>query len=125
MILRTLALSGMLGLAGSLPAAAVDTSMQLVLTLDGSAQRDVTTYQCEGIDDPVTVEYINAHPIFLAVLPVEDDTLIFVATVSASGVRYVSGQYVWHTSGAEAILIDEMAGEDAEPIDCISAADIP
>ncbi len=125
MILRTLALSGMLGLAGSLPAAAVDTSMQLVLTLDGPAQRDVTTYQCEGIDDPVTVEYINAHPIFLAVLPVEDDTLIFVATVSASGVRYVSGQYVWHTSGAEAILIDEMAGEDAEPIDCISAADIP
>lgn len=125
MTFRTLALATMLSLAAGLPATAVETSMQLVLTLDGPAQRDVTTYQCEGIDDPVTVEYINAHPIFLAVLPVEDDTLIFVATVSGSGVRYVSGQYVWHTSGAEAILIDEMAGEDADPIDCISAADIP
>lgn len=108
----------------SLPTYAVETSMQLVLTLDGNAQRDVVSYQCEGIDDPMTVEYINAHPIFLAVVPVEGESLIFVNVISASGARYVSGQYEWWSKGNEVSFTDAMSDVD-EPISCHSVEDIP
>lgn len=107
------------------PAFAVETSMQLVLTLEGNAQRDVETYQCEGIDEPMTVEYINAHPIFLAIVPVEGESLIFVNVMSGSGARYASGQYIWWTKGVEAQLYDEMADEDAEPLSCFADVDTP
>src|SRR5690606_12943897 len=66
---KSLVVAAALSLA-ALPALAVETSMQLVLELEGSAQRDVTTYQCDGIEEPMVVEYINAHPIFLAMVPV-------------------------------------------------------
>lgn len=107
------------------PAPAVETSMQLVLTLEGNAQRDVMTYQCEGSDELLTVEYVNAHPIFLAIVPVEGERLIFVNVISGSGARYASGQYVWWTRGVEAQLYDEMAPEDAEPVSCFADADTP
>lgn len=107
------------------PAGAVETSMQLVLTLEGNAQRDVITYQCEGIEEPLTVEYVNAHPIFLALLAVEGEQLVFVNVISASGARYASGRWVWWTQGQDASLYDEMADEDAEPVSCIELSDIP
>ena len=113
------------------PALAVDTSMQLVLELEGNAQRDVITYQCEDRDEPLTVSYINAHPIFLALVPVDDgegdvEDLIFVNVISGSGARYASGQYVWWTQGNEGALYDEMSDEEDTPIlDCIAANDIP
>ncbi|WP_116653246.1 MliC family protein [Pelagibacterium sediminicola] len=107
------------------PAPAVETSMQLVLTLEGNAQRDVMVYRCEGSDEPLTVEYVNAHPIFLAIVPVEGERLIFVNVISGSGARYASGQYVWWTRGVEAQLYDEMASEDAEPLSCFSDIDTP
>lgn len=122
--MKKLILATAMGLA-ALPAGAVETSMQLVLTLDGNAQRDVVTYQCEGIDEPKTVEYINAHPIFLAIVPVDGESLVFVNVISASGARYVSGQYEWWSRGNEAFFSDAVDDENAEPIDCISAEDIP
>jgi membrane-bound inhibitor of C-type lysozyme len=109
----------------AMPASAVETSMQLVLTLEGNAQRDVITYECDGIEAPLTVEYVNAHPIFLALVPIEEESLVFVNVISASGARYASGQWVWWTQGNEAQLIDETADEDAESIACHSAEDIP
>jgi membrane-bound inhibitor of C-type lysozyme len=126
---KPLLLAAALSLA-ALPAGAVETSMQLVLELEGNAQRDVTTYQCEGIEEPMVVEYINAHPIFLAIVPIEGENLIFVNVVSASGARYVSGQYEWWSRGNEAFFTDSMdVGEEedseAEPISCHSVEDIP
>jgi membrane-bound inhibitor of C-type lysozyme len=103
----------------AMPASAVETSMQLVLTLEGNAQRDVITYECDGIEAPLTVEYVNAHPIFLALVPIEEESLVFVDVIVASG------QWVWWTQGNEAQLIDETADEDAESIACHSAEDIP
>lgn len=111
--------------AFALPAMAVETSMQLVLKLEGNAQRDVVAYQCEGRDEPVVVEYINAHPIFLAIVPVDGESLIFVNVIAASGARYASGQYIWWSRGTEAQLLDEMAGEDAEPLSCFADGDTP
>ncbi len=127
--MKPLLLAAALSLA-ALPAGAVETSMQLVLELEGNAQRDVITYQCEGIEDPMVVEYINAHPIFLAIVPIEGENLIFVNVISASGARYVSGQYEWWSRGNEAFFTDSMdVGEEedseAEPISCHSVEDIP
>lgn len=127
--MKPLLLAAALSLA-ALPAGAVETSMQLVLELEGNAQRDVMTYQCEGIEDPMVVEYINAHPIFLAIVPIEGENLIFVNVVSASGARYVSGQYEWWSRGNEAFFTDAMdVGEEedseAEPISCHSVVDTP
>lgn len=109
----------------SAPALAVETSMQLVLKLDGNAQRDVVTYQCDSIDEPLTVEYVNAHPIFLAIVPIEGESLVFVNVIAASGARYASGQYIWWTKGNDAELYDEMAEDDAEPIVCHAGLDTP
>ena len=112
----------------ALPANAVETSMQLVLELEGNAQRDVATYTCEGIDEPMTVQYINAHPIFLAIVPVEDEDLIFVNVIAASGARYVSGQYEWWTRGNEAQFTDAINEDDeseSAPVMCHTVEDIP
>ena len=125
--MKSLVVAAALSLA-ALPALAVETSMQLVLELEGNAQRDVTTYQCDGIEEPMVVEYINAHPIFLAMVPVEGENLIFVNVISGSGARYVSGQYEWWSRGNEAFFTDAMTAEgesEAEPVTCHSAQDIP
>jgi len=108
------------------PVHAVDTSMQLVISLSGDAERRLTRYQCEETMDLVTVEYIDAAPNFLAVTAVDGEKRIFVQALAASGVRYVSGQYVWWTKGAEASLYDEMAGPDAPALaTCLEANEIP
>ncbi|WMT87223.1 MliC family protein [Pelagibacterium sp. 26DY04] len=125
--MKSLVVAAALSLA-ALPALAVETSMQLVLELEGNAQRDVTTYQCDGIEEPMVVEYINAHPIFLAMVPVEGENLIFVNVISGSGARYVSGQYEWWTRGNEAFFSDAMTAEgesEAEPVTCHSIEEIP
>lgn len=125
--MKSLVVAAALSLA-ALPALAVETSMQLVLELEGNAQRDVTTYQCDGIEEPMVVEYINAHPIFLAMVPVEGEDLIFVNVISGSGARYVSGQYEWWTRGNEAFFSDAMTAEgesEAEPVTCHSVEEIP
>ncbi|HEY4202684.1 MAG TPA: MliC family protein [Devosiaceae bacterium] len=108
------------------PALALDTSMQVVLQLDGNAERNITKYQCDGVDEPLTVEYINASPTFLAFMPIEDQKLIFVSVLAASGAKYASGQYVWWTKGANAELYDLTQGEDAKPtMTCLEATETP
>lgn len=110
------------------PAGAVEAGMQLVFALEGNAQRDIAVYQCDGMDEPKSVQYINAHPHFLAIVPVEGEDLIFVNVISGSGARYVSGQYEWWSRGNEAMFTDAMtATEDAEaePVMCHTIEDIP
>lgn len=102
-----------------------ESRLQIVLELDGDAERRVVNYECEDDSGLRTVEYINAHPNFLAITEVEGERLIFVTAISASGVRYVSGAYVWWTKGPEAFFYDETAGEDAEPVTCIEATNTP
>ena len=123
-MIRT-ALAVLLSLAGAASVGAVETSMQLVLTLEGNAQRDVVSYQCEGEDGQMVVEYVNAHPIFLALVPVAGESLVFVNVLSASGARYASGQYIWWSQGNAAQLYDEMADGDEPLLDCHADADIP
>jgi membrane-bound inhibitor of C-type lysozyme len=107
------------------PAFALDTDLQLVLRLDGNAEHNVTTYQCEGMEEPLTVEYVNADPTYLAFLTLDGEKQIFVNVLAASGARYASGQYVWWTKGSEASLYDLTKGEDAPPVSCLEATETP
>lgn len=97
--------------AGASSAAAADVT----LSLDAPVERSSVAYACRGAA-PMTVEYVNAGDNSLALVPVDGRTLVFVATLAASGVRYASGPYVWWTKGDEASLSDLRNGEDADPI---------
>ncbi|MHB1103575.1 MAG: MliC family protein [Devosia sp.] len=95
-------------------ARAAETSFQLGLAIKGDAELRTVTYDCEGIPS-FDVEYINAAPNFLAVIPVQADTYVFTAVTAASGVKYVAGNFVWWTKGADAEWYDVTQGEAAPP----------
>lgn len=118
------ALAALLALPLATPALAVDTHLQLTIDLPGNAQRDVVTYECPG-HDPLTVDYINAEPLFLAMVPIDGEPQIFVNVIAASGARYVSGQWEWWTKGPDATLTDITAGEDAAPLECAQVSLTP
>jgi membrane-bound inhibitor of C-type lysozyme len=114
----------MLPLAAAAMMGGVDVSAQVVLSLEGNFERNVVRYECEGLE-PFAVDYINAQPNFLAILPVDNQKLVFVATIAGSGVRYVSGQYEWWTKGSDATLADLTAAEGTEPVTCLEATETP
>ncbi|UJW87689.1 MliC family protein [Devosia sp. SL43] len=97
---------------------AVDATLQLDLTGQGrDFERRSVLYDCsEG--EPFDVVYINAAPNFLALVPIVDEPerLVFASVVSASGVRYVAGHWVWWTQGIDASLYDVTLGDDADPV---------
>lgn len=121
---KPLALALPLLLALPIPAGAVETSLQLVLELPGNAERNVVRYECDGLE-PFAVDYVNASPIFLAIVPIEGEPLLFANVIAASGARYASGQYEWWTSGSEATLTDLTAPEGTEPLACLEIVDTP
>lgn len=100
-----------------LPTSAAQSSLQIELTTAGDFERRVIAYDCAA-EAPVVVNYINAAPNFLALVPVaeEPEPLLFASVIAGSGVRYVSGQWVWWSKGGEASLYDATLGEDAEPV---------
>ncbi|SEQ03916.1 Membrane-bound inhibitor of C-type lysozyme [Devosia sp. YR412] len=96
---------------------AAQTSLQIELNAGRDFERHVMTYDC-AIETPITVTYINAAPNFLALVPIaeEPEELVFVSTVAASGVRYVSGKWAWETRGSDASLYDTTLGDDVEAV---------
>ncbi len=86
----------------------VDVSAQVVLSLEGSFERNIVEYECEMIG-PIKVDFINAEPNFLAILPVGPRKMVFVNVMSASGAKYVAGQFEFWTKGSEATLTDLQA----------------
>ena len=107
---------------------ATETALQLNLTTQsGEFEQRVTRYDC-GAETPTVVTYINAAPNFLALVPIADEPqpLVFAAVISASGVRYTAGKWVWWTKGPEASLYDATLAEDAEPVlTCSEVNNIP
>lgn len=92
-----------------------DVSIGVGLSVTGESEIKVAKYDCEG-HDPLTVQYLNAAPNFLALIPIEGQMLIFVNTISASGAKYEAGQYVWWNKGSDATLSDVTEGLDAAPV---------
>ena len=117
---QVLTAAALLGLAVSSPPA----SMQLVLPLSGDAERKVITYHCEGVENPFDVEYINAAPNFLALVPVGGDRLIFASGLAADGTRYSSGPFEWWAHGTDATFAD-LRQQPAEPVDCSEMNETP
>lgn len=120
-------LIGLLGLGLSpQPALALETSLQYVLTLKGDIERHQIQYDCEGQKAPITVEYLNAAPNFLAIVPIDSQQIIFANVIAASGVRYAAGTHIWWTKGAEASLYDATAKPDAPPVlNCLEHNETP
>ena len=115
MPIRLTAAAALMSLA--MPVMAAQTGLELTLGTSGDFERRQYTYDC-GADEPLSVTYLNAAPNFLAVVPIEgeDEPLVFVSVISASGARYAAAQWVWWTRGSEASLYDEALGEDAEAV---------
>jgi membrane-bound inhibitor of C-type lysozyme len=108
-------------------AAAPVTSAALTLTLEsaGNIERTIVSYQCDD-EQVLSVQYLNAAPNFLAIVPVDGQALVFATTISASGARYVSGPYEWWSHQGEATLRDLMQDEDAPPLaTCTEASNTP
>ncbi len=101
----------------------VDVSAQLVLNLNSNFERNRVEYHCEGLE-PFAVDFINAAPNFLALVPVAGEKRVFVSVLSGSGAKYVSGQYEFWTKGGEATLTDLQADPQA-PVSCSEANETP
>jgi membrane-bound inhibitor of C-type lysozyme len=121
--MRRLLLTGLFCLA-SVPAIAAGSAITLDLGT-GDGQRQTIRYECEdGIEREV--QYLNVAPNFLALVPIEDDTLVFASVIAASGARYAAGQWVWWTKGAQADLYDETRGADSAPVThCLEITQTP
>ncbi|MDN7672656.1 MliC family protein [Burkholderia oklahomensis] len=115
---KTLAALGAAGLC--VAAGAAHAARLTVEEIDADA-RETVVYRCANEPKPVRVSYWRAdNGQSFALVPVNGSRLLFVDTVSASGVRYQAGRYVWWTKGRDANLYDEIAGEKAPPVlgDC-------
>jgi membrane-bound inhibitor of C-type lysozyme len=99
------------GLAAA-PAAAVPLNVPEIQT----QTRHTFNYTCAN-GKTFKVAYLNAqNGQSFAVVPVKGQSLLFVATIAASGVRYQAGRYIWWTKGPGADLYDVRAGENARPV---------
>ncbi|MGF6759368.1 MliC family protein [Paraburkholderia sp. GAS334] len=84
--------------------------------------RHTSKYTC-ATGRVLQVTYWNtANGQSFALVPVKGQQLLFVNTLSASGVKYQAGSYTWWTKGPRADLYDAMNGEDAPPVlsDCVT-----
>jgi len=104
-----------IALAALTPPALADVTIGVGLNIAGESEIKLVKYDCEG-RDPLTVQYLNAAPNFLALIPIDGQTLIFANTLSASGAKYESGQYIWWNKGSDATLTDVTEGLDAAPV---------
>lgn len=80
------------------------------------AETRTIVYDCEGQE--LSVDYLNAGSVSLAVFTPDDTTIVASNVLSASGARYAGSHYIWWTKGSEADLYDLMKGEDAPPVHC-------
>ena len=106
------------------PAPLPTASSSLVITLGtiGDFDRKTIKYGCRGDADSLAVDYINAAPNYLALLPIDGTTLVFNTVLAASGAKYAAGKYVWWTKGTGADLYDLTQGENAKPV--LSCAEV-
>lgn len=107
---------GVAVLALTATSALAGTSLAITLDLD-DAYLETATYQC-GAAGAFQVHYIASETDSLALVPIDDDSRIFVGVVAASGARYVAGQYEWWTARDTATLTNLMTDETL--LDCVA-----
>ena len=105
------------GPATAEPADKVSSAVTITLGTSGDIERKTTKYGCEGGDaSSLSVDYINAPPNYLALVPIDGTTLVFNTVLAASGAKYAAGKYVWWSKGTDASLYDLTQGEKAKPV---------
>jgi membrane-bound inhibitor of C-type lysozyme len=111
--------------AEAVPAAS--STIAILLGTTGDFERKTVKYGCEGGEtDQLAVDFINAAPNYLALVPIDGTVLVFNTVLSGSGARYVAGKYVFSTKGPSASLYDLTQGENAKPIlTCAQTEDAP
>lgn len=70
-------------------------------------------YTCAD-GEPLKVKYVNAGDNRLAILPIDGTERIFVNVISASGARYVAGEYEWWSKGDTASLTNQLEDQSAQ-----------
>ncbi|WP_414451326.1 MliC family protein [Burkholderia sp. 22PA0099] len=113
------------GLLAAMGLASVAHAAQLTVEEIDADARTVSTYQCADRPKPVRVAYwLARNGQSFALVPVDGKPMLFVDTLSASGVRYQAGRYVWWTKGRTGNLRDQIGGQDAPPLlaDCTEIA---
>jgi membrane-bound inhibitor of C-type lysozyme len=90
-----------LALAGAaVSAASAAHAAQLTVEEIDADARQPTVYQCANEKQPLRVSYWRAgNGQSFALVPVNGQQMLFVDTVSGSGVRYQAGRYTWWTKG--------------------------
>jgi membrane-bound inhibitor of C-type lysozyme len=84
--------------------------------MTGDFERKTVGYGCTGIEESLSVDYLNAAPNYLAMIPIDGSVLLFNTVLAGSGAKYVSGKYVWWTKGTDGSLYDLTEGPNAKPI---------
>ena len=112
----------LLATLSGMPASSTASAEELVIPLpEGTTvQRLKASYACTA-GGAMTVDYVNADGISLALLPVEGKPMVFANVLAASGARYAAGPYVWWEKGGSATLQDLRKGEEAAPVDTCTA----
>jgi len=105
------------GLLCSLPTIGVAADVTIRLPHVHSVVSNTVIYTCRGLPR-IKVEYINAGPNALAVVPVSGETLVFASVLSGSGARYAARSYIWWIKGGTAELYDQRQGDGAKPLTC-------
>jgi membrane-bound inhibitor of C-type lysozyme len=119
MMKRLVAVTGVLGL---IVTTGVAHAAPLRLAEIQTKDRQSHQYTC-ATGKILRVTYWNAsNGQSFALVPVKGQAMLFVNTISGSGVRYQAGSYVWWTKGPRADLYDSTAGDNAPPIlsDCVT-----
>ncbi len=92
---------------GATGAVAAEVSPSITLRLGETGSISSQNYTCPD-GKTLSVQYVNSGVNSFAILPVDGVERIFVAVISGSGVRYVSGPYTWWTKGKTAMLENVM-----------------
>lgn len=66
----------------------------------------------------LAVVYINAGPVSLAVLTMDDPFVMASNVIAASSARYAGGPHVWWSHGTEAFFENIQEDGDAAPVTC-------
>jgi len=104
-------------LAGPAEAAA----NEIVIPVPSPVEVATRSYMCGRL--PVTVDYINAGGISLAVLHMRDELVIAANVLSASGARYAGDRYIWWSHGGGTDLYDLTGpGGGTVPVSCRDTA---
>ncbi|KXV32375.1 hypothetical protein FXF46_07730 [Gluconobacter thailandicus] len=119
-------------LATGMAMAAPANSLQIKLPSGTKVDRQTAVYTCSAKDrnatdllaalpeNRVTVQYLNAGDISLAVLQVGGQTQVFSNVIAADGAKYAAAQYIWWSKGDDALF--SSATDDKALVTCRPAS---